>query len=63
VQSPPSGARSRAGWSATSLTAEAGIAVFRISFDRWVGGDGEPDLVELMRQSFDELKLLSVRRR
>ena len=48
---------------AASLAAEAGIAVFRISFDRWVGGDGEPDLLELMREGFDELKLLSVSRR
>jgi AcrR family transcriptional regulator len=47
---------------AASLAAEAGIAVFRISFERWVGGDDEPDLLELMQQSFEELKLLSVRR-
>jgi hypothetical protein len=48
---------------AARLAAEAGTAVFRISFERCIGGDGEPDLLELMRQSFDELKLLSVRRR
>jgi AcrR family transcriptional regulator len=48
---------------AASLTAEAGVAVFRISFQHWVGGDDEPDLLELMREGFEELKLLSVSRR
>jgi AcrR family transcriptional regulator len=48
---------------AASLTAEAGVAVFRISFERWVVGDDERDLLELMREGFDELKLLSVSRR
>jgi hypothetical protein len=48
---------------AASLTAEAGVAVFRVSFQRWVGGDDEPDLLELIRESFEELKLLSVSRR
>jgi hypothetical protein len=44
---------------AASLTAEAGVAVFRISFERWVGGDDELDLLELIRESFEELRLLS----
>jgi AcrR family transcriptional regulator len=48
---------------AASLSAEAGVAVFRISFERWVGGDDEPDLLELIRESFEELRLLSVSRR
>jgi AcrR family transcriptional regulator len=48
---------------AASLTAEAGVAVFRISFERWVGGDAELDLLELIRESFEELRLLSISRR
>ena len=48
---------------AASLTAEAGVAVFRISFERWVGGDDELDLLELIRESFEELRLLSISRR
>ena len=48
---------------AASLTAEAGVAVFRISFERWVGGDDELDLLELIQESFEELRLLSISRR
>jgi AcrR family transcriptional regulator len=48
---------------AASLTAEAGVAVFRVSFERWVRGDDEPDLLELIGEGFEELKLLSVNRR
>ena len=48
---------------AASLTAEAGVAVFRVSFERWVGGDDELDLRELIRESFEELRLLSISRR
>jgi len=44
---------------AASLTAEAGVAVVRISFERWVGDDDELDLLELIRESFEELRLLS----
>jgi|SRR5580692_9621600 AcrR family transcriptional regulator len=41
---------------AASLTAEAGIAVFKIAFERWVSDAGEPDLPQCIRQSFAELK-------
>jgi len=41
---------------AASLTAEAGIAVFRIAFERWVQESEEPDLSRYMRESLDELK-------
>ncbi|MEU6431561.1 TetR family transcriptional regulator [Microbispora sp. NPDC046973] len=41
---------------AASLAAEAGIAVFKIAFERWISGPGEPDLSQLVRESFDELK-------
>jgi AcrR family transcriptional regulator len=41
---------------AASLAAEAGIAVFRIAFERWVSETGQADLPRLIRESFDELK-------
>ena len=44
---------------AASLTAEAGIAVFRVAFERWVGAEGGPELPALIRQSLDELKLVT----
>ncbi len=43
---------------AAGLTAEAGIAAFRIAFERWVGEAGEQDLTELIRESLDQLKAL-----
>jgi AcrR family transcriptional regulator len=42
-----------------SLAAEAGIAVFRVSFERWVNGTDERGLAELTRDSFEQLKALS----
>jgi AcrR family transcriptional regulator len=44
---------------AASLAAEAGIAVFRIAFELWVGAAGEADLPQLIRESFDELKAVT----
>jgi AcrR family transcriptional regulator len=47
---------------AASLAAEAGIAVFRIAFELWVGASGEAgeaDLPQLIRESFDELKAVT----
>ena len=41
---------------AASLTAETGIAVFKIAFERWVDEDNQRDLSQLIRESFDELK-------
>jgi AcrR family transcriptional regulator len=41
---------------AASLTAEAGIAVFRIAFERWVSATGHQDLPRLIRESLDELR-------
>jgi len=43
---------------AASLTAEAGIAVFRIAFERWVNEANEQDLPKLIRESLNELKAL-----
>jgi AcrR family transcriptional regulator len=44
---------------AASLTAEAGIAVFKIAFERWVSETGQPDLPRLIRESLDELKAVT----
>ncbi len=44
---------------AASLTAEAGIAVFKIAFERWVSDTSQADLPQLMRESLDELKAVT----
>ena len=44
---------------AASLTAEAGIAVFKIAFERWVNQAGQPDLPQLIGESLDELKAVT----
>ena len=44
---------------AASLTGQAGIAIFRVAFERWVNDTGQRDLPELIRESFDELKSLT----
>jgi AcrR family transcriptional regulator len=44
---------------AASLLAEIGIAVFRISFERWVSGPRERDLRALMRESLGEVRSLT----
>jgi AcrR family transcriptional regulator len=41
---------------AASLAAEAGIAVFRIAFERWTAEGCRPDLAKLIRESLDGLK-------
>ncbi|MEV1240603.1 helix-turn-helix domain-containing protein [Nonomuraea sp. NPDC049750] len=43
---------------AASLAAEAGVAVFKIAFVRWLATD-QPDFPQLIRESFDELKALT----
>jgi AcrR family transcriptional regulator len=47
---------------AASLTAEAGIAVFRVAFERWVNEGNEQDLPQLIRESLDELKAVTAGR-
>jgi AcrR family transcriptional regulator len=42
-----------------SLTAEAGIAVLKIAFDRWIGETDPQDLPTLMRALFDELRVVT----
>jgi AcrR family transcriptional regulator len=44
---------------AASLAAEAGIAVFRIAFERWISQAGQPDFPKIMRESLDELKAVT----
>ena len=44
---------------AASLAAEAGIAVFRVAFERWIGEPGRPDLPSLIRESFGELRAMT----
>lgn len=44
---------------AASLTAEAGIAVFKIAFERWVSESKHRDLSRLIRDSLDELKAVT----
>jgi AcrR family transcriptional regulator len=44
---------------AASLTAEAGIAVFKIAFERWTAEGDQPDLARLLRDSFDELRAVT----
>jgi AcrR family transcriptional regulator len=39
-----------------SLTAEAGIAVFRVAFERWTTETAGQDLSRLIRESLDDLK-------
>jgi AcrR family transcriptional regulator len=44
---------------AASLAAEAGIAVFRVAFERWIGETSPRDLPQLIRESLDELKAVT----
>jgi AcrR family transcriptional regulator len=45
--------------SAASLSAEAGIAVFKIAFERWVQETNRQDLPRLIRGSLDELRAVT----
>ena len=47
---------------AASLTAEAGVAVFKIAFERWISGTGQQGLAQLIRESLDELKAVTAGR-
>jgi AcrR family transcriptional regulator len=44
---------------AASLAAEAGIAVFKIAFERWIDGTSQPELPQLIRESLDELRAVT----
>ena len=42
-----------------SLTAQAGIAVFRIAFERWVDASEDRELSALIQESLDELRAVT----
>jgi AcrR family transcriptional regulator len=44
---------------AASLTAEAGIAVFKIAFARWVNSSDQPALPQVIRDCFAELSAVT----
>ncbi|MGW1725792.1 TetR/AcrR family transcriptional regulator [Streptomyces sp. NPDC002306] len=44
---------------AASLTAEAGVAVFKVGFERWVAAGEERDMADLMRDSLAELRAVT----
>jgi AcrR family transcriptional regulator/GNAT superfamily N-acetyltransferase len=44
---------------AASLTAEAGIAVFRIAFEGWISGTSQRDLPQFIRASLNELRAVT----
>ena len=44
------------------LTAEAGIAVFKVAFERWVDESNQRDLPQLIRESLDQLKAVTAGR-
>jgi AcrR family transcriptional regulator len=44
---------------AASLTAEAGIAVFKVAFDSWLSTSNERDLTQLIHDSLDQLRSIT----
>ena len=44
---------------AASLAAETGVAVFRVSFERWVSAPEDRELAQVMRESLDQLRSLA----
>lgn len=44
---------------AASLTAEAGIAVFKVAFERWIADDVDSQLSTAIGESLDELKAVA----
>jgi AcrR family transcriptional regulator len=47
--------------SAAMLAAEMGVAVFRIAFERWIGDRSKTELAAIVRESFDDLTLVTAR--
>ena len=45
--------------STATLTAEAGIAVFRVAFERWINENETRDLAAIIRTSLEELKAIT----
>jgi hypothetical protein len=46
-----------------SLAAEAGIAVFRVAFERWVNEHEQRGFREIARESLERLEAITARRR
>jgi hypothetical protein len=44
---------------AACLAAEAGTAVFKTAFERWIADTDRQDLPQLIRESFDQLKVVT----
>jgi AcrR family transcriptional regulator len=44
---------------AASLAAEVGSIAFSAAFTRWVSAPGEPDLTQLIREAFEEIKIIT----
>ncbi len=42
-----------------SLTAEAGIAVFKVAFTRWIDEPDPSDLTDIVRETLDELRTVT----
>jgi AcrR family transcriptional regulator len=42
-----------------NLAGEAGVAVFRVAFERWVSEPGDQNLAQIMRESLSQLKALT----
>lgn len=45
-----------------SLTAEAGIAIFKVAFDHWINDPDPKPLPDIIRTSLDELKAVTARK-
>ena len=41
------------------LTAETGVAVFKVAFDRWISASADTDLTQVIDDSLNELKALA----
>ena len=48
--------------STAALAAEMGVAVFKISFERWLRDEKNRDCLHFVRQSLDEMKMVSAGR-
>ena len=44
---------------AAKLTAETGVAVFKVAFDRWINATKDTDLAQVVGESLDELRALT----
>ncbi|HYZ15462.1 MAG TPA: hypothetical protein VE591_03630 [Candidatus Acidoferrum sp.] len=44
---------------AASLTAEAGIAVFKVAFERWINATNRTEMPQIIRESLEELKAVT----